>query len=759
MKKILFLLIVVFCSGHLMTAQELRPVATDILEQQQRGSFENPKNVFNISENRSNVGIAEFIDPEHITFLDYDFSKLPENAKNLSIEIPTQKGTFKLLLTETDPTLFDFEITTSSGTPYSRKISKPLRYHGILEGNIQSLVILSFYEGKVKGIISNALGNFNIGTLGKTNQLAIYNEVYLKNQEPFVCNQTEDSDFKGYDPEVTMKNIPISQTGISDCVNVYLETEFDMLQEFSTEPNPLTALEDYMADLFHEVAVVYYNDGIALRISNLFIWEVEDPYTSASAVGRLAEFQSVRGFFFPGNVGQLFTFEIFNDFGGLADTIGANICSVFGKSDALAVSRLRDFEIPIAANSFNARRTAHEFGHLLGSRHTAACIWFAGDQQIDDCLNVFQFNMGDTPEGDECFDVFNPTIPFFNGGTIMSACQLTGTTIPFGPNAGQNLPGVVLANGFGVQPRNVIRNHVDNSSCLSSCTLECNDLCDIEADFTAGLFSNLNQCRYRFSGENLQNPMCANQYNYSWVIEGVPGIASTSQTFLQDFSGFDNGTYDVTLTITYIDGLQLCSDSFTDSITITCGNDTNPTCPSSNFVNILEAEPCIDYLFQAPFDASIDHIDWYYNIHGVAGPQFITTTNGPGPYSVPVSLPSNIDFDNDFLWAIAEITLVNDNTCERTDSRLLSCPGGGGGIGIFRASLYPNPSKGIINIDYEDYSDITSITVRNIYGNIVLSRKASLGSAIDLSNQPKGMYFTEIKFKDGKTQVLNVILN
>jgi hypothetical protein len=90
----------------------------------------------------------------------------------------------------------------------------------------------------------------------------------------------------------------------------------------------------------------------------------------------------------------------------------------------------------------------HEFGHLLGSRHTRACVWNGNNTAIDGCTGV----EGSCP---------TPPVPA-NGGTIMSYCDHTG------------MPGVNFSLGFGPQPGNVIRNAVNNASCLPSVSISSN---------------------------------------------------------------------------------------------------------------------------------------------------------------------------------------------------------------------------------------------------------------------------------------------
>ena len=90
----------------------------------------------------------------------------------------------------------------------------------------------------------------------------------------------------------------------------------------------------------------------------------------------------------------------------------------------------------------------HEQGHLMGSRHTHACVWNGNNTAIDNCGP----SQGYGYEG-SCSGAPTPT----NGGTIMSYCHLVGGV------------GINFNNGFGSQPAAVIINKYNAASCLTAC--------------------------------------------------------------------------------------------------------------------------------------------------------------------------------------------------------------------------------------------------------------------------------------------------
>ena len=58
-------------------------------------------------------------------------------------------------------------------------------------------------------------------------------------------------------------------------------------------------------------------------------------------------------------------------------------------------------------------------------------------------------------------------------------------------------------------------------------------------------------------------------------------------------------------------------------------------------------------------------------------------------------------------------------------------------------SVYPNPSTGILNIDFET-NDSFSVEVTNIIGEIVLVKEVESNTSIDLSNFDKGTYLVKV---------------
>jgi len=69
------------------------------------------------------------------------------------------------------------------------------------------------------------------------------------------------------------------------------------------------------------------------------------------------------------------------------------------------------------------------------------------------------------------------------------------------------------------------------------------------------------------------------------------------------------------------------------------------------------------------------------------------------------------------------------------------------------ASMYPNPSHGLVTIDFAKASDGTKVMITDVIGNVVFSSAVNNGTSkmnIDLTSMPKGMYLVTVSNATGK---------
>ncbi|MCD8538481.1 MAG: M12 family metallo-peptidase, partial [Leadbetterella sp.] len=205
-------------------------------------------------------------------------------------------------------------------------------------------------------------------------------------------------------------------------VEIYFEADHTLFSAFGT----IDATAEYVNRLFIQVATLFENEGIEIKISRLKVWDRPDPYESgrSNSMDMLSQFaEQMEKTGFDGDLAHLLTKS---GIGGRAHINVLCFPSDFAKTGV--TGSLIDDILPVPLFSRDVQVLAHELGHNFGSPHTQSCFWPNGP--IDNCV---------LPEGN-CA----PTGPApQNGGTIMSYCGH-----------------INLAHGFGELPGNLMRNYV-----------------------------------------------------------------------------------------------------------------------------------------------------------------------------------------------------------------------------------------------------------------------------------------------------------
>ncbi|MCD7936675.1 MAG: zinc-dependent metalloprotease [Tannerellaceae bacterium] len=412
-----------FVKGH------QNPLSFDIQLAKDSGVvFPQVSSDFSRWDNFENV-LDNFINPEEVFLFKYNQKNISCIDKAIHLSIPLRNSNLELELMEVPEFFYDYEIVTSCGETY--KANRDIKhYRGIVKDNPNSMAAFTFYEDEVMGLITTEEGNLNFAFLKQEGLHILYNDRNLKDSFNFECGLIDDLSFS-YDSEVLSETLNLSPR-LKNLVRFYFETEYDIYQVRGS----ITSVETYISGVFNQVATLYKRENIETAISQLYIWTTNTsyPYGATDIFILLDQFQNYRTSI-VGDLGQLLTFR----------NLGAGIAAGFNglcnsatkyKLSALAVENRYSI---FPTYSWTVTAITHEFGHLLGSRHTNACVWNGNNTAIDGCIPT----EGNCP---------NPGVPA-GGGTIMSYCHFQ----PVGIN---------LNLGFGPQPGNVIRNSVENASCL-----------------------------------------------------------------------------------------------------------------------------------------------------------------------------------------------------------------------------------------------------------------------------------------------------
>ncbi len=383
-------------------------------------------------------------------------------ARNITFQIPLPDGQKTTLqLTKVQLISEGFEAVSASGK-HTLVHAPGIFYHGIVQGEPGSIASVSMFRNHVRILIANDQGNQIIQqdrTLEGGDWYIMYNDRHLKHTLNAFC-QTPDR----ASGQRLMHN-DLSPSDASNCVKVYLECDFALYQNNSSA---FINTVDYALELFSESQLIFRNEDVKVELSKIFVWDEEDPYATTDCGNVLDAFVDNRPTF-EGDLAHLISSK-FTDNGdgislcGRAYGIGG-ICG--GSSDpgpyCVSLGLLNPIlDFPVYSWELNI--FTHEMGHVLGSRHTHACVWNGNDTQIDDCGNQTAFDNGSTPEGNSCFDEDSPILPM-DGGFIMSYCHQISAV------------GMNFSFGFGPQSGDVIRSTIMSAGCLSS-SCSCDDFTD-----------------------------------------------------------------------------------------------------------------------------------------------------------------------------------------------------------------------------------------------------------------------------------------
>ncbi len=347
------------------------------------------------------------------------------------------KTKLNLLLTKSNILDEQFKLSTLQDgklTPFT--LQKSVHFKGIVEGQSNSIVCMSIYLDEVFGTILMEDGvNYSIRTISKDNKFIhtiLTNETEAKTAENFEGCQTDD--YRHFIDDKT-----ISSTRSKDnckIVKLSLHTDYALYQKMELSKDKVS---NYIMSVFNNVQAIYRKEDIQIAIAELVIHASDDKMPHTSALEDLEFFRTS----YPSYSGNaMILVSGFSRNGNPALGGLAYVNSLCMKNYSYAFTNVQGSFSTFPTFSWDVFVCAHELGHILGSRHTHACVWGPNkNQAIDNCAK----QEGSCAAG-----------PTPIKGTLMSYCYNTGK------------PGVDLTLGLGLEPGNLIRAKINSSTCLSS---------------------------------------------------------------------------------------------------------------------------------------------------------------------------------------------------------------------------------------------------------------------------------------------------
>jgi hypothetical protein len=646
--------------------------------------------------------------------------------QTIELEIPYLGNNILVELYQSNPFNQNFHLDTdkAKNVAYERGVY----YRGIVKGDLGSVVSFNFFNNEINGIISaDGIGNVVVGKLDKsanTSDYIVYSDADLRIMSGFNCSMKDDSSSHDHDQDTEGRQMLTER-----CVTMYFEIDHDIYQQNNSS---VTLTTNWMTAVFNNVQTLYENDGITVSLKSMYIWTEFDPYEGIgeSSGDYLFAFNANRPVF-DGDVGQLLGIDP-GGLGGVAVTIDG-LCTQnnFSYSDVnFSYSSVPTF-------SWTVQVITHEMGHLLGSRHTHACVWNGNGTSIDGCGTQAGYTEGSCAMG----PIPSPS----EKGTIMSYCHLISGI------------GIDFNNGFGPQPADAIYNAVEGSPCLSTdCINTCiNTITDITITnpTTTSAFITWNDPSGATSWQVSVTLFTSSADN--WVTVNTNSFTTTAPLSPNTYYKVkvrpvcENATPMSRQNLFATPGVWCNGVVITDTGGVT-GNYTD----NQHYFRVL-----IPNLPQKAIRMNFTHFDLeldfdYLTVYSGIGPDIMlgqfTGTEITSPIeSITADGALTLEFMSDpgvvESGYVANVSCIQNLGVNETGS-------------VIDFTYYPNPTNGTVNI--ESNTDIEDIKVYNVQGQLLYQSKANgVNKRIDVSAFSTGTYFFKLDFAGGKQANFKIVKN
>jgi len=615
----------------------------------------------------------------------------PNNIKIFVPEIQSNVLLYKFDISD------EFNLLTSSNK--QTKLNDIVHYRGIIENDNNSIVCLSLTSNDVIGVISNDDGNFVIGKIKESDRYIIYNDKDILIKRNFECKSILTNEKNNIVPNNQMV------AGVK-CVQWYYETDYDIFVNKGSVAN----VTSYIQGMFAQVATLYANDGMNIKLKTLFVWDTVDPYNATTTSSLLTQFGQYRTTF-NGDLAHLCGY-VGN--GGIAFV---NVLCSSNNANRMAYSDINPTYSLVPTYSWTIECVSHESGHNIASRHTHDCAWNGNNTPIDGCGPAAGYTTnctaGPLPTG---------------GGTIMSYCHLvSGIGINF------NL-------GFGPQPTSLMQSTIASKTCLF--------VCDSTGGGGTGCTSAPSQPS-SISGPT--NPCSGTINTYSVVSD--PN--ATSYTW-QMVSGWSGTSTTNTISIT--------AGTTSGNIAVFANNACGSSSPRTLFVT-GQSVPATPGVITGSTGVCKNQQGVQYSIAPVTNatsytwtvPIGSTITSGNGTTTILVN----------FGTRKGKVSVKANNSCGSSGTRTLNvnitCRQSNPIENINQIDIFPNPTDKVLNIKLNSNEktkynfNLLDVSGKLVFNSYDYFEEGINYKTIDVSELPSGVYILEI-ISDNIKQTKKVIV-
>lgn len=319
-----------------------------------------------------------------------------------------------------------FSVVDESGR--SLDLDLGVHYEGEIVGDRESRVAVSVFRSEIAGMAySPRGGNVQFGrVLDATNgEHVVFADTSLLRQPAALRCSTDHGTAEAALPAGFDGAFDADAVESTSTVRIYVEAAYNMVSRLGSQ-----GTTTYVNSVFNLSRQLYANERIPVAMSQLRLNTAADGY-GTNPSSNLSRFQQSRASTFSGQLAQLVGY---GTSGGIAAGF-SGFCNA-NRANSMCTSLLDGTYSNLPTWSYSVEVFTHELGHLMGSRHTHACVWNGNNTAIDGCAGYVEGSC------------LRPNVPA-SQGTIMSYCR-----------------GFSFNNGFGPQPGSVVRARYAAASCF-----------------------------------------------------------------------------------------------------------------------------------------------------------------------------------------------------------------------------------------------------------------------------------------------------